>query len=140
MKSSYFYYVDVYSAPCYLFVGPRDKFYRYIRRPVSYTHLDVYKRQTLTVSNAEQAEFVESDFSVSSNSAVLFNYSALIFDTHRNNECAAHVAHMRFGAFTNVAVIVTRHNVSFHQFIFRKVIFTNIALHFPAPSSAPGKR
>ena len=32
MKSSYFYYVDVYSAPCYLFVGPRDKFYRYIRR------------------------------------------------------------------------------------------------------------
>jgi hypothetical protein len=98
------------------------------------------KYATLTVSNAEQAEFVESDFSVSSNSAVLFNYSALIFDTHRNNECAAHVAHIRFGAFTNVAVIVTRHNVSFHQFIVRKVIFTNIALHFPAPSSAPGKR
>jgi hypothetical protein len=37
------------------------------------------KYATLTVSNAEQAEFVESDFYVSSNSAVLFNYSGLFF-------------------------------------------------------------
>ena len=33
----------------------------------------------LTVSNAEQAEFVESDFSVPSNSVVLFNHSGLFF-------------------------------------------------------------